>query len=163
MPPIDDRKIWTAYAKGVKPLKPSKTGKPSTAVKERKTKTLSSTALQKPGQQTSTGFYASLGHKDERCLRTGTIAIEARLDLHGMYQAEAHRALIDFVARQAKAGRRHLLVITGKGRGGEGVLRARLADWLAAADIAVHIRALRPAAPRHGGTGAFYLILKKLR
>lgn len=97
----------------------------------------------------------------ERRLRQGETPIDARIDLHGMRQNEARQALDDFITRQAKAGRRCLLVITGKGRGGEGVLRASLDSWLAASSEAARILALRPAALKHGGAGAFYVLLRR--
>jgi len=89
------------------------------------------------------------------------IKIDARIDLHGMTQAEAHGALAHFMASTAKAGCRNLLIITGKGRGGEGVLRTNLPRWLESLPEAGSVLALRPAAPKHGGDGAFYLLLKK--
>jgi DNA-nicking Smr family endonuclease len=104
---------------------------------------------------------APLDHAIERRLRQGSIAIKARLDLHGMRQDEAHGALESFMTRHAKAGHRSLLIITGKGRGGEGVLRSSLEGWLATLPEAGQILALRPAALKHGGTGAFYVLLRR--
>ncbi|HUY68235.1 MAG TPA: Smr/MutS family protein [Alphaproteobacteria bacterium] len=106
-------------------------------------------------------WQAPLDKSLERRLRAGDVAIGARLDLHGMTQREAHCALEDFLERQVAAGKRVLLVITGKGRMGGGVLRARLAGWLAASPCATHIRGVRSAAPKHGGAGAFYVLLGK--
>jgi len=103
----------------------------------------------------------------ERKLRAGEIRLDARLDLHGMTQKEAYAAVGAFIATQAKTGARILLVITGKGRGsqdeagrrGDGVLKSSLRDWLANMPDAARILAVRPAAIKHGGAGAFYVIL----
>jgi len=89
--------------------------------------------------------------------------IEARLDLHGMTQAEAHQALHAFIERQARLGARCLLVITGKGRGGDGVLRAALPGWLNAGPIRAKVLAIFPAQPKDGGSGAVYVYLKRQR
>src|SRR5262245_13053339 len=67
----------------------------------------------------------------QRRIRRGQSEIDARLDLHGHTQDTAHRELIEFILRQAGLGSRCVLVITGKGRLGTGILRARLFDWIA--------------------------------
>jgi DNA-nicking Smr family endonuclease len=98
-------------------------------------------------------------------LRRGALAIEARLDLHGMTQEEAHRALDAFLARAAQAGKRSVLVITGKGgrSSGDGVLRAAVPRWLNEAPNRGRLLAFAPAQPQHGGAGALYLLLKRRR
>ncbi|HSK39949.1 MAG TPA: Smr/MutS family protein, partial [Arenibaculum sp.] len=110
---------------------------------------------------------------DDR-LRRGRIEIQARIDLHGLTQAQAHAALSAFVMRGWHEGRRTLLVITGKGstgngdaRGttgrGEGVLRAAVPRWLNEAALRPLVLAIRHAQPRHGGEGALYVLLKRNR
>lgn len=101
----------------------------------------------------------------------GKVRPEARLDLHGMYVAEAHAALADFVLRSRRAGRRLVLVITGKGRGGgrdglaplalvAGRLRHEVPRWLALPPLAGAVLQVAPAHPRHGGEGAIYVYLR---
>ena len=102
-----------------------------------------------------------LERKREKSLRQGEVEIDAKLDLHGMTQVEAFAALADFMQKKVKAGKRHLLIITGKGRGGAGVLRGNLENWLGQLPEAKTILALRTAAPKHGGDGAFYVLLRK--
>lgn len=97
----------------------------------------------------------------EKRLQQGALHVEARLDLHGMTQNAAHAALIRFVLAQARAGKRLLLVITGKGRQGEGVLKQYVPFWLDAAPLRGYLLAVRPALPRHGGDGALYLLLRR--
>jgi DNA-nicking Smr family endonuclease len=103
----------------------------------------------------------TLERRVEKNLRQGEIELQARIDLHGMTQAEAHAALARFMAAAVKAGKRNLLIITGKGRGNAGVLKTNLPHWLQTLPEAPQILALRPAAPKHGGDGAFYVVLRK--
>ena len=102
----------------------------------------------------------------EKRLQQGALHVEARLDLHGMTQNAAHAALIRFVLAEARAGKRLLLVITGKGRQGPdgqatGVLKQYVPLWLDAEPLRGHLLAVRPALPRHGGEGALYLLLRR--
>lgn len=99
----------------------------------------------------------------QRRVRRGQLAIDARLDLHGHTQDAARRELIAFISHEHAAGSRCVLVITGKGRAGPGVLRARLRDWLAEGDIRAMIAGHANAHVRHGGEGAVYVLLKARR
>jgi len=96
----------------------------------------------------------------QRRVRRGQSEIDARLDLHGHTQDTAHRELVEFILRQASLGSRCVLVITGKGRLGTGILRARLFDWIADPDLRPFIAGYAAAHPRHGGAGAIYLFLR---
>lgn len=93
----------------------------------------------------------------------GEMPIDAAIDLHGMTQARAHEALDRFVAAALKGGARVLLVVTGKGRLGEGILRRHVPEWLKAGPYASRILRLAPARPPHGGEGAFYVLLRRAR
>jgi DNA-nicking Smr family endonuclease len=95
-------------------------------------------------------------------LRKKQRRIDARLDLHGMSEAAAHAALLSFVQRAAQQNMRSLLIITGKGRNGEGALRRHFKDWLEASrDTRGLISGISSAGPSHGGDGAFYVTLKR--
>jgi DNA-nicking Smr family endonuclease len=97
-------------------------------------------------------------------LKRGQLPIEARLDLHGLTQAEAHRDLASFIARASAAGKRALLIVTGKGtREGGGVLRAAVPRWLDEPAMRALVLAVTPALPRDGGGGALYLLLRRAR
>jgi DNA-nicking Smr family endonuclease len=106
-----------------------------------------------------------------RKVRRGAVEIDGRIDLHGMRQAEAEAALSVFVVRKRLEGARCILVVTGKGRPVDpaedfitpqaGVIRRRLPEWLSGAQIRPHISGYAPAHPRHGGSGAFYVLLKR--
>jgi DNA-nicking Smr family endonuclease len=95
-------------------------------------------------------------------LKRGRYPVEAHLDLHGMTQAEAHRALSGFVAGSRRAGRRCVLVITGHGRMSGGVLKQAVPRWLGEPELRPHILAIAPAQPRAGGSGALYVLLRRL-
>ena len=99
----------------------------------------------------------------QRRIRRGQNEIDARIDLHGHTQDTAHREVVDFILRQAALGARCMLVITGKGRLGTGVLRSRLFDWIANPDLRPFIAGYATAHPKHGGAGAVYLFLRSKR
>ena len=89
-------------------------------------------------------------------------ALGPRLDLHGLNQDQARAALESFL-RQAQAdGWRSVLVITGKGVSGDGVLRRRAPEWFAAPGLRERIAGVSVAHRRHGGEGAFYVALRRL-
>ena len=91
--------------------------------------------------------------------------IEETIDLHGLTQRQAMRALGDFLAAAQEAGRRCVLVITGKGdtKDEGGVLRAMLPQWLNEPANRARILAFEVAQPKHGGAGALYVLLKRKR
>lgn len=92
------------------------------------------------------------------------LPIEARVDLHGLTQAEAHGLLLSFLERARQAGLRHVLVITGKGASGgsDGALRRAVPGWLATAPFRPLVSAHDQASRRHGGAGALYVRLRRL-
>jgi DNA-nicking Smr family endonuclease len=106
--------------------------------------------------------FAGLDRASAERLKRGRYQIEARLDLHGMTQAEAHRALAGFVAGSRAIGRRAVLVITGHGRASGGILKSAVPRWLNEPELRPHLLAITPAQPRDGGAGALYLLLRKV-
>jgi len=105
----------------------------------------------------------------ERALSRGRRSPEAKLDLHGLTLAAAERAVSVFLAGSAAAGRRVVLIVTGKGlrlEGGKvfgGRIRAEFPAWLERPDNRAHVIAVRAAHARHGGGGAFYVLLRRRR
>jgi DNA-nicking Smr family endonuclease len=102
-------------------------------------------------------------------LKRGKLRPEARIDLHGMTLAEAHPALIGFVLNARAAGKRLVLVITGKGRANDweapiparaGRLRHDVPRWLSLPPLASAVLQVAPAHRRHGGEGALYVYLR---
>jgi len=87
--------------------------------------------------------------------------IGARIDLHGMDQDRARAALEGFLRRAWDEGYRAVLVITGKGVQGDGVLRRRAPEWLAAPQLSPIVAGISEAHRRHGGEGALYVALKR--
>lgn len=98
-------------------------------------------------------------------LRRGEMEIDTRLDLHGMTEAAAHATLDRAVASAWRAGLRVLLVITGKGslKEGGGVLRRNVPRWLAIGANAAQVLRVETAQARHGGSGAYYVLLRRQR
>jgi DNA-nicking Smr family endonuclease len=82
-----------------------------------------------------------------------------------MDQRAAFAALMGFVETSSRAGKRTLLVITGKGalNEGGGVLRRNAPSWLMASPLAGRILTIQPAQIRHGGDGAFYILIRRKR
>lgn len=109
------------------------------------------------------GERSGIDSSNARRLQRGQMALEDRLDLHGLSKEQAHRQLIAFISRAVQQNLRHVLVITGKGRDGQGVLRHEVPLWLKDAPLAGYINAISQAQPQDGGAGALYIRLKRQR
>ncbi len=96
-------------------------------------------------------------------LRRGLLPIEGRIDLHGMDQHHAHLALAGFITHHWRHGARCVLVITGKGTRGEGVLRQAVPRWLRHPPLSAQVLSFGPARPNDGGGGALYILLRRRR
>lgn len=103
----------------------------------------------------------------DRALSRGRRGPQAKLDLHGMTLAAAERAVARFLEEAAALDLRIVLVVTGKGlrREGDrlfgGRIRAEFPGWLRQPENGARVRGLKPAHPRHGGDGAFYVLLRR--
>ena len=111
---------------------------------------------------------ATLDGSWDKAIRRGVLTPDTTIDLHGFTADRAHALLVMRIEDAALLGARVLLVITGKGARTDdhgdrprGVIRARLRDWLNGPELRPFIAALRPAHPRHGGGGAWYVILRR--
>ena len=121
----------------------------------------------------TTGAPGKVDKHVVRRIKRGAQGIEARLDLHGMTQAEAHQNLRLFIRDTAASGCRCVLVITGKGGRASseagfstsslGVLRRAVPQWLAAPDLSPLVTGFEQALPQHGGSGALYIQLRRRR
>jgi len=109
------------------------------------------------------GHFAGIDRANAERLKRGKHPVEARLDLHGMTQDEAHRALASFIRGARASGKRCVLVITGRGSAGGGVLRAAVPRWLDEPEFRPHLLAIATAQPRDGGAGALYVMLRRTR
>ncbi|MDX2265038.1 MAG: Smr/MutS family protein [Hyphomicrobiales bacterium] len=119
---------------------------------------------------------SDLDRRQTRVIASGRASIDGRLDLHGMRQHEAHAALRSFLMSAHARGARVVLVITGKGarRSGRerdlhesmeqpGVLRRLTPMWLSEHDLRHIVMGYGPSSPHHGGDGALYVRLRRLR
>ena len=106
------------------------------------------------------GEKAGIDGSTQRRLFRGNVLIDARLDLHGMTAVRAHKQLIQFITSAADDGCRCVLVITGKG---SGILNGHVPNWLKQSPLSLHILALAEARQKDGGSGAFYVLLRRKR
>jgi len=110
---------------------------------------------------------APLGRRERSQLSRGRKEIEARLDLHGMTQSRAHRALSGFLQSAHRDGLTFVLVITGKGKMGaeseRGVLRRQVPQWLSQPEFRALVVGFEEAHIGHGGEGALYVRIRRSR
>lgn len=166
-PGESDRALWQAVMQGVKPLR--RIAKVAAQPAPDKANPVSLPRARRGGAAPPTlpllapGVGAGIDKRSFARFKRGQMSIEARLDLHGLTQDEAHRALTRFVARAVADEKRLLLIITGKGRLGQGVLRDAVPRWLNEPAARPHILALAPAQIGDGGSGALYVLLRRKR
>jgi len=136
-----------------------------------------SLAIGGPPQPKASGLkpLAPLERRMRSRVTRGLSPIEGVLDLHGLRQDEAHRALLEFIRRRALDGASVVMVITGKGGGSayadrdgsadadRGVLKRLVPHWLADPVQRRYVLGYEDAAQRHGGAGALYVRLRRLR
>lgn len=109
------------------------------------------------------GDYAGVDRRNAQRLKKGKMAIDRVLDLHGFNQLDAFEHLHTSLMQAWDKQQRVLLIVTGKGNRGEGVLRQNLPLWLNAPSIRPFILAFDEATAKDGGGGAFYVLLKRQR
>ena len=106
---------------------------------------------------------AGIDNASAKRLTKGHFDIDDTIDLHGKTEAVAHKALLQFVQQASHRGARTLLIITGKGAAGQGVLRRKVPDWLQEYPLKSHILAISQASGKDGGGGALYVRLRRSR
>ena len=173
---IHDAELWHSFTKTIKPVHkrnkvtavPPKVIKPETAAaKHRTTNAIEIKDISKPKERLkitnpfNRDFYGGLNENDYRKLKKGGFRIDARLDLHGLKQHEAIGAVQDFIKKHYENSNRCVVIITGKGNMGGGVLREKLPHWLSSDGLKDLILAISIAKPKDGGDGAFYVLLKR--
>jgi DNA-nicking Smr family endonuclease len=173
----EERALWQLIAKTAIPLKRRRKSEPKSAPPEKPTtKTVRPKAkpaapkaplpIQPPParpHELAHGMSVGIDKRQAERFRRGKTPIEGRIDLHGRTQAQAHDDLHDFVARAHGAGKRMVLVITGKGitASKSGVLKENVPRWLNEPSLRRHVLAFDYAQPQHGGEGALYVLLKR--
>ncbi|MFZ4381634.1 MAG: Smr/MutS family protein [Sandarakinorhabdus sp.] len=168
-----ERALWARVAASVKPLPgrelpkmpavPVAVVEPGPATKPAKAArmpSLSRPPAPPPKSKTPHPLGATLDGSWDRQITRGRLTPDRIVDLHGHTLATAHGVLASAIL--AADGARVILVITGKGRPDRPArIRDELMHWLDRPDLRPHVASLRGAHPRHGGGGAFYIILRR--
>ena len=173
----EERALWESVAKQVKPLrKRHRAPKPPIASSETEA-TAAPKPVASPQPPTPARIVAPpraeppplapIGRRERSHLSRGRKEIDARLDLHGMTQTRAHRALFGFLQRAHHDGLTFVLIITGKGKMGSdserGVLRRQVPEWLNLPEFRSLVVGFEEAAIGHGGEGALYVRVRRAR
>lgn len=175
-----DAELWARVARSARPLDKNRAAPSATAPKPR-AKALAKDTPPPPkpaprpvAKPVPPARGEALTRQTARQLEKGKLAVEARLDLHGMRQKDAHAALRKFLKSAQGNGYRHVLVITGKGApaddsrpfyetGERGVLRQAVPHWLSQPDLAHVVISFSEAPRKLGGEGALYVRLRRPR
>jgi DNA-nicking Smr family endonuclease len=177
----EERALWTGVARSITPLRarrslvedkePTQSAELSTKPPDkakRSTRTKARAPVANGSQpEKKTRPLAPLGRKLKQRVARGREPIEARLDLHGFTQAEAHAALLRFLRRAQTDGVRMALVVTGKGasKAGDmqerGVIKRQVPLWLSLPEFRALVVGYEDAHVGHGGTGALYVRLRR--
>jgi DNA-nicking Smr family endonuclease len=173
----EERVLWESVAKQTKPLRkklraakaaaePSAAETPVAAKSIPPPKSLPSAAMPRAAKPEAPPL-APLGRRERSQLSRGRKEIDARLDLHGMTQTRAHRALSGFLQRAHSDGLTFVLIITGKGKMGaeseRGVLRRQVPQWLSLPEFRSLVVGFEEAHVGHGGEGALYVRIRRSR
>ena len=176
----EEHALWESVAKQVKPLrKKPRAAKPQATLPDPATDAVKAVAsarppspaqitrAPKPEPPSAAPPLAPLGRRERSQLSRGRKQIDARLDLHGMTQTRAHRALFGFLQRAHGEGLTFVLVITGKGKVGReserGVLRRQVPQWLGLPEFRSLVVGFEEAHIGHGGEGALYVRIRRSR
>ena len=175
----EERALWESVAKQTKPLrKKPRAAKAPAAAPDSEPPAVAKQVAPPPLPSARTARaptlppaappLAPLGRRERSQLSRGRKEIEDRLDLHGMTQTRAHRALSGFLQRAHHDGLTFVLIITGKGRtvGGEserGVLRRQVPLWLNLPEFRTLVVGFEEAHIGHGGEGALYVRIRRSR
>lgn len=171
----DDRRIWARVAGSVTPAKPKKAPRitPGAAVVDpppaphpkgmAKSRAAPPSYTPTLSANRPRGLPEELEPRRQRRLSRERDPIEARIDLHGFGRFQAQDALTAFLIGAQARGCRSVLVITGQGRrGGTGVIRASVHEWLQGPALRGVVSGFASAARRHGGDGALYVTIRRL-
>lgn len=184
----DDRNLWDKVVESVQPLmrqrflarpkikKPTPTtlgGKAKLATAQKNSpkanSTLTPSSRISPAASAQKIHPANLDHQgyggisrsSARSIKSGQAGYSRYIDLHGCHREEAYIRLKSFIQSSVNEGHRNVLVITGKGVAGKGVIRSHLTSWLNEAPLSTHVIAFCQAQPKDGGAGAWYVNLRR--
>lgn len=170
----DERSLWQDVTRSIAPMPKRRAAdaddaepappRPAPKLKS-KPKVLAKTLLVAAPRPVPRQEPAPLGRKARRRLARGADAIDGRLDLHGLTQAQAHDALLGYLRAARGRGAKVVLVITGKGGAesyeGRGVLKRQVPMWLRLPEFREHVAGFESAGIGHGGEGAMYVRLRR--
>ena len=169
----DERALWDSVARQVKPLRKGVRLAKTDAAAEAAPIAAKALATPRPIASAKAPLppkpavppLAPIGRRERARLSRGRAEIDARLDLHGMTQMRAHRALHAFLHRAHHDGLTFVLVITGKGSadGERGVLRRQVPQWLSLPEFRSLVVGFDEAHIGHGGEGALYVRIRRSR
>lgn len=163
--------LWNQVAQTLKPLEGRPQAPPLPRVRPEVRPRAEPVAPElSPAQRKISVTQATLDNVWDRKVRKGEILPDLIIDLHGHSREAAYAVLARGLQKAHGRHARVVLVITGKGKTGSawpdqgpGILKEALPQWLSSPALRGYIAALRPAHPRHGGDGAWYVILKRTR
>ena len=157
----EERRIWGMVAATVHPLPGRGTPTESQAAAKTETPARIAPARSEAGPRKAREMLGAIEPNRRHRIAREREDIGARLDLHGLGQDRARAVLESFLASAFDNGWRAVLVITGKGVQGDGILKRRTPEWLAAPHLAHIVAGISDAARHHGGEGALYVALKR--
>lgn len=157
----EEHSLWRRVAATVKPRRPEKAKPAVAATPERRAAGPKREPVKpSPARVAPKALHTPPADRGgEKRVRRGKLEIDASLDLHGHTQETGRSAVLRFIQAAHARGDRTIIVITGTGRAGQGVLKQRLPDWLA--ELRPLIAGFAQAHRQHGGAGAFYVFLKR--
>ena len=163
----DDRILWNLVARSARPLKGKAAVEIPDVIEPKPTPAAAPVnGVPAPAAKPKPQHVAhSLDDQTLHKLKKGRLPIEGRVDLHGMTQDEAYSLLLTFLHRAHAGGIRYVLIITGKGSssGGDGILRRAVPAWLSTPAFRHLVSSHDHAARNHGGSGALYVRLRRIR
>lgn len=150
-----EKRAWDAASRSVTPMK-GRRGTPAGIPRKRDEVEISRSV---PSRTKS--YAPPQNRKNERAVRRGRQAVSASFDLHGHTRDSAFQILPNFLAREQARGGQCVIVITGKGKSGEGVLKRAFLNWLDLPEARALVSGYAPAHAKHGGGGAWYVFLRR--
>ncbi|MFZ2067741.1 MAG: Smr/MutS family protein [Xanthobacteraceae bacterium] len=168
----EEQALWSGFVRSIKPLHRAKNAaKPPASENSSAPKPVKVPDIRSRPQPAKSPPLAPLGRRLKQRVARGREPIEARIDLHGMTQAQAHTALLVFLEHSQADGARTVLVVTGKGAGasaregetGRGVLKRQVPMWLSLPEFRAFVLGFEDAHIGHGGEGALYVRVRRSR
>ncbi len=156
----DEDKLWRRVASRVKPRKGRAAIQEPEPEEPPARRRAAPIAPAQPAKLTRVALTPLANRGTEKRVRRGKLEIGGILDLHGHTQETGRDALDRFLRSARRRGDRTVVVITGVGRTGDGVLKRRLPEWLNTSELRPIVSGFAQAHRMHGGAGAFYVFLK---